>query len=84
MNKDKIEELLNMTKLAELVNAKQKEEEVSSAVKPVVSSVAKKTGEVVNKGAFALGKQIGKSSGMFSGFMDEYRKALRDEDDDKQ
>ena len=33
---------------------------------------------------FALGKQIGKSSGMFSGFMDEYRKALRDEDDDKQ
>lgn len=64
--------------------AKQKEEEVSSAVKPVVSSVAKKTGEVVNKGAFALGKQIGKSSGMFSGFMDEYRKALRDEDDDKQ
>lgn len=43
--------------------------------KPVVSNAAKKTGEVVNKGAFATGQQIAKSKGMFSEFKQEYDKA---------
>ena len=43
--------------------------------KPVVSEAAKKTGEVVNKGAYATGKQIAATKGMFSGFKEEYQKA---------
>lgn len=59
---------------------KEKTDEVNAAVKPAVSDVAQKTGNAVNKGAFALGKQLGKTSGMFSGFMDEYKKALGEDD----
>ena len=44
-------------------------------VKPAASEAAKKTGEVVNKGAYATGKQIAKSKTMFSDFKDEYDKA---------
>lgn len=43
--------------------------------KPVVSEAARKTGEVVNKGAYATGKQIAATKGMFSGFKEEYDKA---------
>lgn len=43
--------------------------------KPVASAAAKKTGEVVNKGAYATGKQIAATKGMFSGFKEEYDKA---------
>ena len=43
--------------------------------KPVASAAAKKTGEVVNKGAYAPGKQIAATKGMFSGFKEEYDKA---------
>lgn len=43
--------------------------------KPVVSEAAKKTGEVVNKGAYATGRQISKSKTMFSDFKEEYDKA---------
>lgn len=43
--------------------------------KPVVSNAAKATGEAVNKGAYATGKQIAATKGMFSGFKSEYQKA---------
>ena len=43
--------------------------------KPVASAAAKKTGEVVTKGAYATGKQIAATKGMFSGFKEEYDKA---------
>ena len=43
--------------------------------KPVASAAAKKPGEVVNKGAYATGKQIAATKGMFSGFKEEYDKA---------
>ena len=43
--------------------------------KPVASAAAKKTGEVVNKGAYATGKQIAATKGMFSGIKEEYDKA---------
>lgn len=54
--------------------------------KPVVSEAAKKTGEVVNKGAYATGKQIAATKGMFSGFKEEYEKARgpKPVDDDEQ
>ena len=44
--------------------------------KPVVSNAAKKTGEAVNKGAYATGKQIIKSKHMFQDFKSEYDKAV--------
>ena len=43
--------------------------------KPVASEMARKTGEVVNKGAYATGKQIAATKGMFSSFKEEYDKA---------
>lgn len=43
--------------------------------KPVVSEAAKKTGEAVNKGAYATGRQIARSKTMFSDFKEEYEKA---------
>ena len=45
------------------------------AVGAKASVAAKKTGELVNKGAYAAGKQIGKTKGMFSSFKEEYDKA---------
>ncbi len=43
--------------------------------KPVAGEMARKTGEVVNKGAYATGKQIAATKGMFSSFKEEYDKA---------
>ncbi len=53
--------------------------------KPVASDAARKTGEVVNKGAYATGKQIAATKGMFSGFKEEYDKArgTNEEPDDQ-
>ncbi len=42
--------------------------------KPTLSNAAKKTGEVVNKGAYVTGRQIGRSKGMFAEFKEEYDK----------
>ena len=44
--------------------------------KPVVSKAAAATGEAVNKGAYATGKQISKSKHMFQDFKAEYDKAV--------
>ena len=44
-------------------------------VKPKVSEAAHVAGDAVNKGAYARGKQIGKATGMFSDFKEEYDKA---------
>ena len=44
-------------------------------VKPVASEAARKTGEAVNKGAYATGRQIARSKTMFSDFKEEYDKA---------
>lgn len=50
--------------------------------KPVAHKVAKKTGEAVNAGAFAAGKQLGRATGMFAAFKEEYKKAARGDDDE--
>ena len=57
--------------------AQVKVRETVDAVKPVASKAAKATGEVVNKGAYATGKQISRAKGMFGAFMDEYKKARK-------
>ena len=47
----------------------------ASDAKPVVESAARKAGEAVSKGAYATGRQIGRTKGMFSAFKEEYEKA---------
>lgn len=44
-------------------------------VMPVAHEAAQKAGEAVNKGAVALGTQVGKTKTMFSDFKEEYQKA---------
>ncbi len=50
-------------------------DKVQSSVKPAASAAVAATGEAVNKGAYATGKQIAKSKTMFSDFKTEYDKA---------
>ncbi|MEG0682471.1 MAG: PRC-barrel domain protein [Raoultibacter sp.] len=57
-----------------------KASKVVAKAKPKVAQAAKVTGEAVNKGAYATGKQISKTKGMFSAFKDEYEKARHDDD----
>lgn len=47
--------------------------------KPVASCAVKKTGEALDKGAYATGRQIAKSKKMFSDFKKEYDKALHED-----
>ena len=55
--------------------AVDKVQQTVDKAKPVVSNAAKVTGEAVNKGAYATGRQIAKSKTMFSDFKEEYDKA---------
>ena len=48
--------------------------------KPVAKKVAEKTGEAVNEGAFVVGRQLGRTKGMFSAFKEEFDKASREDD----
>lgn len=52
------------------------------AAAPKMEGLGQKAEDALEKGAFATGRQIGRTKGMFSGFMDEYRKALNGEDGD--
>ena len=54
----------------------------ASKVKPAASEAAHAAGEVVNKGAYATGRQISRASGMFSEFKSEYDKARGLKDDE--
>jgi len=49
--------------------------------KPVAQAAAEKTGKAVEAGAFAAGKQLGRASGMFAAFKEEYKKAARGDDE---
>ena len=55
------------------------DEKVEQA-KPVAKKVAEKTGEAVNEGAFVVGRQLGRTKGMFSAFKEEFDKASREDD----
>lgn len=55
------------------------DEKVEQA-KPVAKKVAEKTGNAVNEGAFVVGRQLGRTKGMFSAFKDEFEKASREDD----
>lgn len=63
--------------------AGDKASKVMEKAKPVASDVAKKTGYAVNKGAYAVGKQLSKTKGIFASFKEEYRRARDGEEDSK-
>lgn len=54
--------------------------EQAEKAKPTAQRVVKRTGEAVDAGSFALGKQLGRASGMFSAFKEEFDKASKGED----
>ena len=56
-----------------------KAEKVGAKVSKTASATAKVAGEAVNMGAYATGRQIKRTKGMFSAFKDEYKKARHDE-----
>ena len=55
------------------------DEKVDQA-RPVAKRVAEKTGDVVNEGAFVVGRQLGRTKGMFSAFKEEFDKAAHEDD----
>ncbi len=50
--------------------------------KPTVSEATQRAGESVNKGAYALGKQLAQTKGMFASFKEEYNKARKGENEE--
>jgi uncharacterized protein YrrD len=50
-------------------------------VQPTAKKVAKRTSEAIDAGSFAVGKQLGRASGMFAAFKEEYDKAVREDDE---
>lgn len=55
-----------------------KAKKTTSAVKEKVAPAMNTAGEAVQKGAFATGRQIARTEGMFKNFKDEFKKALND------
>ena len=50
-------------------------------MKPKAQAAAAAAGDAINKGAYATGKQIAASKGMFSSFKEEYRRARTGDDE---
>ena len=55
--------------------------EQTEKAKPTAQRIARRTGEAVDAGSFAVGKQLGKASGMFAAFKEEFDKASKGEGD---
>ena len=64
-----------------VVRAKRTVSEQTEKARPVAEKAAKRAGEAVEAGSFAVGKQLGKASGMFAAFKEEFDKAVKSEDD---
>ena len=64
-----------------VVRAKKVVGEQTEKARPAAEKAAKKAGEAVEAGSFAVGKQLGKASGMFAAFKEEYNKAAHGEDE---
>jgi uncharacterized protein YrrD len=47
---------------------------------PTVKAATAKAGKAINKGAYATGRQLGRTTGMFKGFKDSLEKAMKDDD----
>ncbi len=53
---------------------------VKKKAKPKVKEASKAAGEAVQKGVYATGRQIGRTSGMFKNFKDEFKKGMNGQD----
>ena len=62
--------------------AKKTYKKVSQKVKPKAQEATKAAGDAVQKGVYATGRQIARSKGMFGNFKDEFKKAMKGEDDE--
>lgn len=54
--------------------------EKAQKAKPVAREAAKRTEEAVEAGSFAVGRQIGRATGMFAAFKEEFDKASKGQD----
>lgn len=61
------------------VKAKTAVEGKMEEVKPGAQKFASAAGEAIESGSYAVGKQLGKASGMFAAFKEEFDKASRGE-----
>lgn len=61
------------------VRVKVAASEQAQKARPTVKRVAEKTGEAVDAGSFAVGKQLGRATGMFAAFKEEFDKASKGE-----
>ncbi len=59
--------------------AKRTYKKVRKVAKTKVEEASKAAGEAVEKGAYATGRQIGRTKGMFKGFADEFKKGMNGE-----
>lgn len=57
---------------------------VRAKAKPLADDLSHKTGDAVNKGAFAVGRQLSQTRGMFASFKEEYRRASAGEKKSKE
>ena len=64
-----------------VVKAKKTVDTNVEKARPAAQKAAKRAGQAVEAGTFAVGKQLGKASGMFAAFKEEYDKAVHDEDE---
>lgn len=62
--------------------AASKARRAAAAAKPKASEAAEAAGAAADKAAFAAGRQIGRASGMFAAFKEEYDRARRGHDED--
>ena len=61
--------------------AKAAAAETAEKARPTVQRAAEKADEAVSAGSFALGKQLGRTTGMFSAFKEEFEKAAKGGED---
>lgn len=60
---------------------KPKAQEAVDSIKPTAQKAAKAASKAVDKGVYATGRQIGRATGMFGAFKDEFNKAFHDDDE---
>lgn len=68
--------------MAGAAKAKRAVEDRIEEAKPEMQKLAGKADKAIETGTFAVGKQLGRASGMFAAFKEEFDKAARGEDED--
>ncbi|HAM15843.1 MAG TPA: PRC-barrel domain protein [Eggerthellaceae bacterium] len=64
-----------------VAKAKASVDEKVEQARPAAQKAAKAAGDAAQAGSFAVGRQLGRASGMFAAFKDEFNKAVHSEDE---